>query len=71
MAAFHVDHVFQKLAPLGSAEDLIVALAQGIRLNGVEASTHLGVAGGLFYTEDGLQIVLLGDPSTMLGGSDP
>jgi len=65
MVAFEEDHVFQELAPLGSAENLVVGWAQGIRLNRVKPCSHLGVTRCPFYAEDGLQIVGFGDPSTV------
>ena len=67
MVAFEEDHVFQELAPLGPAENLVVGWAQGIRLNRVKPCSHLGVTRCPFYAEDGLQIVGFGDPSTVEG----
>lgn len=65
MVAFEEDHVFQELAALGPAENLVVGWAQGIRLNRVKPCSHLGVTRCPFYAEDGLQIVGFGDPSTV------
>jgi hypothetical protein len=62
-ALFHVDHILEKLASLGSAEDFREGGAQRVRLDGIEAFAYLGVAGGLFYAVDGLEIVVLGCPS--------
>lgn len=62
-ALFHGDHILEKLASLGSAEDFREGGAQRVRLDGIEAFAYLSVAAGLFYAIDGVEIVVLGCPS--------
>jgi hypothetical protein len=66
-ATFQVDHVFQELASLGSAEDFIEGRAQSVGLYWIESGAHPGVTGRLLDAVDRSEIVLLDDPSPIEG----